>query len=58
MLSHQLSQKLKLIRKNEFNHLINILNTFRTCEPKFLLNIGFHHVEYLTSIDIKNCMQV
>ena len=38
VLNHQLSQKLKLIGRDKFNHLINTLTVPLTCGLKLLFN--------------------
>ena len=38
LLNYRLSQKLKLLRNDEFNHLTISLTLFLTCGPKLSLN--------------------
>jgi hypothetical protein len=53
MLNYHLFQKLKLVEKGKFNHLINTLTLLHTCGLSNYILIGeAQHVKYLIEIKI------
>jgi hypothetical protein len=61
MLNHYLSQKLKLIRNEEFNHLVNILTNMKICNELILKNktviVYAVSVVYINSLDHSSRMR-